>query len=312
MATKTARKFRLITRSDFDGLVSAILLREQKQIRDIHFVHPKDMQDGKIKISDRDITTNLPYVEGVRLAFDHHPSEARRVGKRENFIMNPRAPSASRVVYEHFGGESVFPEYTREMMAAVDKADSGRFTRNEIFRPKGWVLLNFLLDPRTGLGRFRNFRITNEALMMSLIDYCRHHPIKKVLKLYDLIERSGRYFVMSEMFMDQIVRCASVHGKTVVVDLRRENLILAGNRFMVYSLYSECNMSVHLLRGIHRGRTEIAVGRSIFNRTSRCNVGRLMLKYGGGGHAAVGACQVPDAEAGGILEDLVRQISSAG
>ena len=36
-------KFRLITRSDFDGLVCAVLLKELDLIDDILFVHPKDM-----------------------------------------------------------------------------------------------------------------------------------------------------------------------------------------------------------------------------------------------------------------------------
>src|SRR6188508_1959806 len=51
-------KYRLVTRSDFDGLVCAVLLRHLDMIDDIKFVHPKDMQDGKIPVTERDISTN--------------------------------------------------------------------------------------------------------------------------------------------------------------------------------------------------------------------------------------------------------------
>ena len=137
------RKHRLVTRSDFDGLVCAVLLNELNLIDEITFVHPKDMQDGKVPITARDITTNLPYVPGAHLVFDHHASETIRNGsRRANHIIDPDAPSAARVLYNHYGGRSAFPKVSPEMMAAVDKADSAQFTREEILEPRGWVLLN--------------------------------------------------------------------------------------------------------------------------------------------------------------------------
>ena len=175
-------KFRLVTRSDFDGLVCAVLLNELNLIDDIKFVHPKDMQDGKVDITERDITTNLPYVAGAHLAFDHHLSETiRNTGERKNHIIHPDAPSAARVVYDYYGGKAAFPNIADDMMAAVDKADSAQFNRDEILNPEGWVLLNYLMDARTGLGRFREFRISNYALMMDLIKYCRNHTIEDIL-----------------------------------------------------------------------------------------------------------------------------------
>src|SRR4051794_35128175 len=150
-------KYRLVTRSDFDGLVCAVLLKKLDMIDDIKFVHPKDMQDGRVPVTDRDITTNLPYVEGVHLAFDHHSSETLRVGKRDNHIIDAEAPSAARVVYRHYGGKERFDGIPDDMMVAVDKADSAQFSREEILAPTGWVLLNYLMDARTGLGRFREF-----------------------------------------------------------------------------------------------------------------------------------------------------------
>src|ERR1700719_2491685 len=173
MATRTTEQCRLVTRSDFDGLVCAALLKELGILDEIKFVHPKDMPDGLVEVTDRDITTNLPYVPGVRLAFDHHESENLRLAETaENHIMIPDALSAARVVYDYFGGAERFSRVTEPLMEAVDKADSARCSLDEIKSPTGWILLSFLMDPRTGLGRFRDFRISNYQLMMKLIDAC--------------------------------------------------------------------------------------------------------------------------------------------
>ncbi|MBD3305350.1 exopolyphosphatase [candidate division KSB3 bacterium] len=306
-------KFRLVTRSDFDGLVCAVLLKELDLIDDIKFVHPKDMQDGKIDISGNDITTNLPYVEGVHLAFDHHLSETIRIqGQKENHIIDPDAPSASRVVYNYYGGKAKFPDVPEEMMAAVDKADSGQFTEEEILHPQGWVLLNFLMDARTGLGRFRDFRISNYNLMMDLIDYCKDHSIDEILQLPDVKERVDLYFDHEEKFKDQIKRCATVHDNLVVLDLRDEEIIYAGNRFMIYALFPQCNISIHVMWGLKKQNTVFAVGKSVLNRTSNTNIGELMLRYGGGGHANAGTCQIANENADEILQELIEKITAAG
>ena len=114
-------RYRLVTRSDFDGLACAVLLKELDLIDDILFVHPKDMQDGKVEITARDITTNLPYVPGCHLAFDHHDSETRRLGELDDpaHIIDPEAPSAARVVYNYYGGADEFPHISPDMMRAA-------------------------------------------------------------------------------------------------------------------------------------------------------------------------------------------------
>jgi nanoRNase/pAp phosphatase (c-di-AMP/oligoRNAs hydrolase) len=304
--------FRLVTRSDFDGLVCAVLLKHLNLIDDIKFVHPKDMQDGKIEITDQDVTTNLPYVEGVNLAFDHHLSETLRNEKRENHIIDPDAPSAARVVWRHYGGHDAFPREWDEMMAAVDKGDAAQFDQEEVLNPTGWVLLNFLMDARTGLGRFREFRISNYALMMDLIDYCKNHGIDDILKLPDVKERVDLYFEQEPKFKEQIQRCASVHGNLVVLDLRGEETIWAGNRFMIYALYPQCNISIHVMWGLKQQNTVMATGKSIFDRGSKTNVGELMLQYGGGGHQAAGTCQVENDRAEVVLQELITRINADG
>ena len=306
-------KYRLVTRSDFDGLVCAVLLNELDMIDDIKFVHPKDMQDGKIEIADRDITTNLPYVAAAHLVFDHHASETVRVtGERDNRVIDPNAPSAARVVYEYYGGKKTFPSVSDEMMAAVDKADSAQFSRDEILHPKDWVLLNYLMDSRTGLGRFRDFRVSNYQLMMDLIKYCRNHGIADILKLPDVKERVDMYLEHAVLAEEQIQRCATVYKNLVVLDLRNEETIFATNRFLIYALFPQTNISIHVMWGVQKQNTVFATGKSILDRSSKTNIGELMLKYGGGGHHAAGTCQVANEQAGATLKELIAQINADG
>ena len=307
------KKCRLVTRSDFDGLVCAVLLKHLDLIDEILFVHPKDMQDGKIAVSERDITTNLPFVPGVHLAFDHHLSETiRNVGERHNHIIHPEAPSAARVVYAYYGGSSVFPAAWFDMMAAVDKGDAARFNRQEVLDPQGWDLLNFLMDARTGLGRFRDFRISNYNLMMDLIDYCKNHTIDEIMALPDVKERMDLYFEHSERCKEQILRCATVVKNLVLLDLRAESVIYAGNRFIIYALFPQTNISIHVLWGLRNQNTVFATGKSILNRTSNTNIGALMLEYGGGGHENAGTCQVSNDLAADVQAALVNRIVSEG
>ena len=304
------QKYRLVTRSDFDGLVCGMLLREFDILDEIKFVHPKDMQDGIVPITGHDIITNLPYVAGCHLTFDHHASEATRRGTeaRPNHIIDPSAPSAARVVYDHFGGAAAFPSISTDLMAAVDKADSAQFGREEILDPKGWVLLNFLMDSRTGLGRFRSFRISNYDLMMQLIDCCRDMPVEEVLDLPDVKERVDLYMEHRGLFRAQLERCAKVYGKLVVLDLRQEDVIYAGNRFLIYALVPQCDISVHVMWGLKQQNTVFAIGKSILDRGSPVDVGSICLSYGGGGHRAAGTCQVANAEAERVKAELIGKL----
>jgi len=307
------QRFRLVTRSDFDGLACAVLLKEKDLIDDILFVHPKDVQDGKVDISDRDITTNLPYVPQCHLAIDHHASEAIRIeGTPENLVLEPDAKSAARVVFNHFGGKDAFPKISEEMMDAVDKADSASFSEDEILDPQGWVLLNFLMDSRTGLGRFKTFAKSNYQLMMELIDVCRDHDIQEILGLPDVLERVVLYRSQEKDFREQLERCTRIHKNLIVIDLTGEETIFVGNRFLVYALHPECNISVHVLWGLDKQNTVFAIGKSIINRTSKTNVGALALRFGGGGHQAAGTCQVANERAQIVLNELIDQITADG
>lgn len=306
------KKYRLVTRSDFDGLVCAILLKHINLVDDILFVHPKDMQDGVIKVGVDDISTNLPYVDGIHIAFDHHHSETLRNEKRDNHIIDPDAPSAARVVYEYYGGTETFPASWKSMMEAVDKGDSAQFNMEEVLHAKRWELLNFIMDSRTGLGRFRDFRISNYELMMDLIDFGKDHSIDQLLTLPDVKERTDLYFEHEEKFKEQIKRCATVHNNLVVLDLRDEDIIYSGNRFVIYALFPQCNISIHVMWGLKKQNTVFATGKSIFDRNSKTNVGELMLKYNGGGHNAAGTCQVPHEQNEACLAELISAINADG
>ena len=306
---------RLVTRSDFDGLVCAMLLKEIGIIDEIKFVHPKDVQDGKIELNENDITTNLPFDKRVGLAFDHHESELRR-NKLEDYlgkyIIDGNAKSAARVVYDYYGGELVFHGVSEEIMDAVDKGDSADFTEEEILNPSGWVLMNFLMDARTGLGRFHNFRISNYELMMKLIDFCVDHSIEDVLKLPDVKERVDLYFEQQDKFKEQMKEITQIHDKVAVIDLRKEDIIYAGNRFMVYAMWPEIELSVHVAWGFKKQNTAVMIGKSIINRSSQFDIGQLCLSYGGGGHANAGTCQLDndkiDAELPTIIDKLNGKI----
>ena len=306
------QKKRLVTRSDFDGLVCAMMLRELDLIDEIKFVHPKDVQDGKIELGPNDITTNLPYDPRVSLAFDHHESEIDRLKAKEvggQLIIDPHARSAARVVYDYYGGKETFPRLSDELMEAVDKGDSADFTMEDVLNPQGWVLLHYLMDPRTGLGRFRQFRISNYDLMMELIDYCMSHSIDQILELPDVKERVDLYREQTELFIAQLRRIARVEGKVVVLDLRNEEIIHAGNRFMIYALYPETQISIHVAWGFQKQNTAVMIGKSIVNRGSETDIGAICAGYGGGGHRNAGTCQLDNDKVDAELPNIIKALN---
>lgn len=300
-------KYRLLTRSDLDGLICAVLIKYLDLVDEILLVdHPGQMQAREIAVTNRDITTNLPYVPGVHLAIDHHFSEAVRNEKNPRHIIDSEAPSAARVVYDYYGGKEKFPAFFDEMMAAVDKADSGQFSRDEILHPDGWPLLNFLVDQRTGIEQWGTFRITEEQFKLDLIDYCMQLPIQEILKIADVKERVDVYFTYERQYKAQIEAAATVVDNIVVLDFRDQEQIYPGNRFIVYALFPDCNVSILIRRDSDNNRFTFSVGKSIINQTSAVNIGEVMLGYGGGGHRAAGACQVEPGRVEQTYQELIR------
>ncbi len=300
-------KYRLITRSDFDGLVCAVLLKKAELIDDILFVHPKDMQDGKIDVNNNDISTNLPYVDGIYLSFDHHLSETLRNDKKDNHIIDKDAPSAARVVYDWLSkkGHS-FPKEWDDMLIAVDKCDSAQFNKEEILNPTGWDLLSFVMDARTGLGRFRAFRISNYQLMMQLIDLCIDNNIEQILQIEDVKERVELYDYYKQDFLDMLENCTTKHDNIIVTDLRDQEIIYPGNRFIKYAMFEDAEISIQVMWGLKKQNTVFAIGKSIINKNSQKNIGQICLQYGGGGHKNAGTCQVNNDKADETLKELIE------
>ena len=285
---------RLVTRSDFDGLACGALLLEAGIIDSWKFAHPKDLQDGLVEVNENDCLANVPYVEGCGLWFDHHSSEHERLALEGKYKGESRiTPSCARIIYEYYGGEQRFPQFG-EMMEAVDKVDSGNLTIDEVMNPRGWILVGFLMDPRTGLGRWRQFTIPNYRLMEVLMEACRTKSTEEILNLSDVKERIEVYMEQTEKFKEMVKKYTRVEGNVIISDLRGVDPIYTGNRFMIYSMYPEQNISAWIVSGRGGKGCSAAVGYSILNRTSEVNVGSLMLKYNGGGHKKVGTCQFTD------------------
>lgn len=307
----TEKKFRLVTRADFDGVVCGTLLKELEMVGATLFAEPADMQAGHIAVGPDDITANLPYIESVHLCFDHHVSELERVGARDNLVIDPDAPSAARVIYKHFGGKQGFPQISEELMAAVDQADSAQYTEEDILAPTGWTLLNFLVDPATGLDRAKSFTTPSDAFAEDLMTYCRHNPIEEILQLPDVLERVELYTYDSEFAERQFKRCSSIDGRVVLSDMRGEDELVPVNRFLVYALYPECTASIRIDKA-KGGQIRVAAGKSVLDRSSKANIGSLMLKYGGGGHAAAGACRIDANQVDEVVAQLTLDINAAG
>ncbi len=289
---------RLITRSDFDGLACAVFLKELGLINEFTFTHPKDLQDGLVAVTENDILANVPFVDGCGYWFDHHSSEQERnaySGKYKG--ASKPSPSAAHVIYDYFGGKEKFPNFD-DLLIAVDKVDSADLTVKEILNPyeHPWILLGFIMDPRTGLGRFRNFTISNYQLMEKLVDWCREMTIEEIMALPDIKERIDLYKEQTELFTEMVKKYTVVDGSVIISDLRGVDPIYSGNRFIVYSLFPEQNISVWIVNGKGGKGCSAAVGYSVTNRSAKVDVGSLMLKYNGGGHKVVGTCQFSDEE----------------
>lgn len=310
LTREAGQRYRLTTRADMDGLVCAVLLTELDLVDEIRFAHPKDMQDGKVDISERDVTANLPYNPKAFMVFDHHASERKRVPESfDNHLLDLSAPSSSRIIYNYFGGAKAFPGLNPDIIKAVDKADKAAFSKEDILKPEGWALLSFVLDARTGLGRFSNLPETTASLMHKLIEACRTQPIDAILALPEMKERIGLYKKHQGKHLEQLTRCTTLHDNLGLIDLRGEEIIYTGNRYLIYALYPQINVSAYLFWGKDRQNTVFALGKSILNPTSTTNIGELMLQYGGGGHVQAGTCQIANDDVRRVQAELITRIT---
>ena len=305
---------RLLTRSDFDGSVCTAILEELGLVDEILYVHPKDLQDNKITVTENDILANVPYVNGCGLWFDHHSSEHERLQLDGRFKgASKKAPSAAQVVYDYYKRNKDYADKLaklKELIEIAGKADSAKFTKEEILHPKGWAMLAFISDPRTGLGYKRHFTISNFALMKKLPRLLRTHKVDDILKLSDFQERVKLYQEENKKYEQLIRQTARIEGDAIIIDLRNCQTIPVGNRFLEYVLYPEQNISIRIVDGKNKAFAMISVGHSIINTTATVDVGALTLKYGGGGHKRVGTCQVSYKDADRVVGEMLEVINT--
>lgn len=296
---------RILTRGDLDGLTSSVFLTLAEKITEIRFAHPKDVQDGKVPCDAEDIVVNLPYVPGCGMWFDHHVSEEAKLDQigpfKGRFAV---APSAARVVYDYYRK----PEFDRfkDLLEATDRLDSAQLTEEDVARPKGWILLGYTLDPRTGLGpEFQKY-------FRWLVEYVKEVPIEKILQHPEVKKRCDRVLREQEEFKKLLRANSRLDGNVILTDFRNVQNPPVGNRFLIYTLYPQGNVEVRIFWGKERKTVNVAVGHSIFNRTCKVNCGELCARYGGGGHVGAGTCQLDPAQAEGRIAEIVSVLKADG
>ncbi|MCU0285894.1 MAG: exopolyphosphatase [Acidobacteria bacterium] len=307
---------RLITRSDFDGLVCGVLLVEAGIADAYEFVHPRDVVDGKVTVNANDVLANIPFVPGCGLWFDHHISEWERLKLSQEFNYKGKselAPSCARVIYNYYGGQARFARFDESgLMDAVDRSDSGQLTIEDIVNPTDWMLLSFIMDPRTGLGRYKDYRVSNYHLMESMIEYCRTKNPGQILAEPDVRERVNRYFYYEKDFENMLKLNAVVDENVVIINLLNVSEILPGNRFKEFVLFPEQNVAVRIIWGHKKQNVVITCGANVITRTAKTHIGKMLLNYGGGGHPSVGSCQVPFDTWQHVKDEIVAQLKADG
>lgn len=298
---------RLVAKNDFDGLACGVLLRSLGLVGEAVFVHPSDVDGGRFEIADGDVTAGLPYKPNAGRAFTHLSSASVPPGGAVNLTADVSAPSTARVIHDHFGKDR-FPGVQADMLDAVDKGAGARLTTDDILYPTGWMLFNFLIDPRTGLERSKVLGVPHGELMRRLMEEAGRRSVWELLSLPEMEERLELYFDSMERHKSQVMRCSSVHYNLIVTDTRKEASRYPGNRFVAYALFPECNVSLDVSPAPEGEKTVFSAGRSILDRTCSTDIGSMMRKHGGGGHAGAGACRVENGRAPEVLGSLIGEL----
>lgn len=304
---------RLLTRDDFDGLACAALLSEKGVVDSYYFVHPREIQAGNIAVAETDVLANVPYTQGCGLWFSHHTNEDDPKHMKIRFEGDARpAPSTTQVIWDYYGGTDTFGERFLPLLEAVNMISTADLTWEEILMAEGWIIIAFIIDPRTGLAQMDDFSISNEQFYMNMIDYCRTRPIEEIIQIPDVRERVDRYNEQQILFKDMLRQCSEDHRNVVVTNLLNEDIIYCGNRFVIYASHPDQNIEIRLEWDKNRENVIFSCGHSILNRTSKTDVGKLMARYDGGGHEKAGSCRVPADKWEAVLEELLEQMKKDG
>jgi hypothetical protein len=297
---------RLVTRGDLDGLTCAVLVTTCEQIEDILLIHPQDVTDKKVPITRADILANLPYHPQCGKWFDHHLLTASNERPPEHFDGRyGLSPSAARMVFEYY--IEAHPEIRKyeTLLSETDRLDSAMLNLEDVLDPKDYILLGYTLDPRTGLGAFHDY-------FLKLVEWLKSLPISEILALPEVARRSTVLREQDVAFRDATRTRSRLEGNVVFTDFRGEEAPPVGNRFLVYTLFPQANVSLRVHWGPRKEFVAAAVGHSIFNRTSRTNVGELMSRYGGGGHRGAGTCLLPRDKAEDQIAEIIASMRKDG
>lgn len=298
---------RLVTRADWDGLVCATLLSSVEQIDFIQFTYPKDIQDGRVTVPVDSIIANLPYHPNCAMWFDHHISEEER-GLHAGADFKGRfalAPSAARLVYE-FYKDDLRLRRMAELVEATDRIDSAQLTMEDVLSPSGYVLLSYTMDPRTGLKD-----LDRQAYFLLLMDWLKTKSVSEILAQPEVSGLTERLRTEDQAHREALQQHSRLDGNVIITDFRGLQPP-PGNRFLVYTLYPEANVSVRFFDSPDGRISTISVGHSIFNRTCRSNIGSLLGEYRGGGHRGVGTAQFPKAESEPRFAEIIARLKQAG
>lgn len=305
---------RLLTRDDFDGLASAALLTEKGIVDSYYFVHPRDIQAGTVAVNENDVLTNVPYASGCGLWFAHHSGEKEAL-ETQNIEFNGDSRPAhctTQVIWDYYGGVETFGEHFLPLLEAVNTVSSADLTLDEILLAEDWIILAFIIDPRTGLKQMDDYSIPNDQFFLNMIDYCRTKSIEEILEMPDVQERVNRYNEQQILFKDMLRRCCENHRNVVVTNLLNEETVYCGNRFVVYASHPDQNIEIRMEWDTDKENVIFSCGHSILNRTSRTDVGKLMAQYGGGGHEKAGSCRIPADNWQQVFEEILEQMKKDG
>lgn len=289
-------KASLFTKSDFDGLVCAALLKNAGMVNNIVFVHGFDVEQGRVEIKEGDIMCNLPETAPCKLCFNYGAG------------LND-AKSSARLVYDYIGENASYEnkDLVLDLLHAVDKAQSGEFTIEDVLEPKAWDMLNFIMDSRTGLGRVRAFRMSNYAIMMRLVDFLLSYSPDKILEMPDIKERLDYYEDSKDEYREMLEYNSREDGGILIIDLRDEQYLKPANRFMKYAIYPDCEVAIQIMWGLRQKNTVFALGSSIFSK-SMLDLENIISEFGGMGHRYSGSIQVENANADEVLTKLIEKI----
>jgi hypothetical protein len=294
---------RLVTRGNLDGLTCAVLIDHAERLDGIELIHPQDITDDKFEVQPGDILANLPYHPACLKWFDHH--SATRTYEKPPTVFDGKyglAPSTARLVYDYYLHDSPGFKLYDELVAETDRYDGASLTLEDVTQPERYVLLGFTMDPRTGLGGFKDY-------FMQVLDTFREDTIDEVLALPEVLERSRRIAQEHEHFVTTMREHSRLETNVIVTDLRDVKDLPAGNRFLIYTLFPGANVSLRIAWGPKKEFLVATVGHSIFNRTCPVHVGGLMSKFGGGGHKGAGATPLRRDDANELIQELIDKLN---